>query len=339
MTTVRSASPRLRFRFFSLWLGLVVCATLLTSELHAQEEIPQRKVAEPQAVMAPNPVTLQWQSLPATVRDADWRQKRWSRRNQRKRRIGRKTPSRVYRDRIDNRSARSRRSFRDERGRARRMGRWTVPYSAERRYNRRGTYRYYIFGGIDPGLPYGSYRMHLTGGYTTVCVRLCDGYFFPISFSTNQSRLMADHAVCQNSCQAPSKLFVHATGTDIDQAYDLMGKRYTSLPNAYLYRKEYLSDCRCKADPWTKEAKAVHERYAALADDPKAAAAAARTYRPSAGNVNVYRGTRAAQPERRRVNRSSRRVIRFGRRDQQRVRSSRPRRPVFRSAREPFWSW
>ena len=338
MTTVRSASPRLRLRSFCGWLVSVVCATLLTSELHAQEEILQRKVGEPETVMAPNPVTLQWQSLPATVHDADWSHRSRSLRNKRKR-IGRRTPGRVYRDRIDNHNYRSRRSFRNERGRARRMGRRTVPNSAERRYRRNGTYRYYIFGGIDPGLPYGSYRMQLTGGYTTVCVRLCDGYFFPISFSTDRSRLMADHAVCQNRCQAPSKLFVHATGTDIDQAYDLTGKRYTSLPNAFLYRKEYLSNCRCKADPWTKEAKAVHERYAALADDPKAAAAAARNYTPSARNLYGNRRVRTHQPRRHIVNGYYGRVGKYGRRSQQRTRPLRPRRPVFRPARKPFWSW
>ncbi|HEY5929426.1 MAG TPA: DUF2865 domain-containing protein, partial [Burkholderiales bacterium] len=49
-------------------------------------------------------------------------------------------------------------------------------------------------------------------GYRTVCVRTCDGYFFPISFSTSQDRFREDEQTCQRMCPAAEvALFSHRT--------------------------------------------------------------------------------------------------------------------------------
>lgn len=107
-----------------------------------------------------------------------------------------------------------------------------------------------------------------SGSYRTLCVRLCDGYYFPISFSATQSRFFADEAQCQASCSAPARLFVYPNpGGAIEQMHDLSGQAYSSLPNAFRYRKEYLSSCRCKPDPWSEAAQREYKAREFAADD------------------------------------------------------------------------
>jgi hypothetical protein len=48
-----------------------------------------------------------------------------------------------------------------------------------------------------------------SGTYRTVCVRLCDGVYFPISFSTYRSYFAKDAERCERSCPNRSRLFVH----------------------------------------------------------------------------------------------------------------------------------
>lgn len=96
--------------------------------------------------------------------------------------------------------------------------------------------------------------------YRTLCVRLCDGYYWPINFRVRRSRFGADAERCESSCESPARLFVYANpGGTVENMYDLQGEAYSSLDNAFLYRTEYNPDCRCKPHPWTEEAKLQHE--------------------------------------------------------------------------------
>lgn len=96
----------------------------------------------------------------------------------------------------------------------------------------------------------------------TVCVRLCDGSFFPIGYgSTNLSR---DAATCERRCPG-AKLFVQRgslSGTDLDGLVDLSGQSYSQLKNAYLFRTSYDAACKCKPHPWEPEAQERHRLYA-----------------------------------------------------------------------------
>jgi hypothetical protein len=92
-----------------------------------------------------------------------------------------------------------------------------------------------VYRSIDPN-----------GVYRSVCVRTCDGFFFPISYSTYAGRLSEDANMCQANCAAPSELYVYRTGGDIAQAISLNGTAYADLPNAFKYRKEYVKGCSCK---------------------------------------------------------------------------------------------
>lgn len=88
-------------------------------------------------------------------------------------------------------------------------------------------------------VPYGSYR--------TLCVRSCDGFYFPVSYSAVPSRFSADAAQCQSQCAAPAELFVYRNpGEQVQQAVSLSGRAYSQLPNAFRYRKEYVKGCSCK---------------------------------------------------------------------------------------------
>jgi Protein of unknown function (DUF2865) len=87
-----------------------------------------------------------------------------------------------------------------------------------------------------------------SGTYHTVCVRSCDGFYFPISYSTVPSRFPDDARACQRLCPAAeAELYsFHNPGEDMEQAVSLTGQPYTALPNAFRYRKELIAGCSCR---------------------------------------------------------------------------------------------
>jgi len=86
------------------------------------------------------------------------------------------------------------------------------------------------------------------GTFRTVCVRTCDGFYFPISYSTVPSRFADDDRACHRLCPAADvMLFSYRNpGEEITQAVSVSGQQYTALPNAFRYRKELVSSCSCK---------------------------------------------------------------------------------------------
>jgi hypothetical protein len=91
------------------------------------------------------------------------------------------------------------------------------------------------------------------GAYRTLCVRTCDGYYFPISFSTSPSRFPVDADVCRARCPAAEvRLFVHPTEAESESAVaaDNPDQSYSSLPNALKYRTQVVQGCTCgRPDP------------------------------------------------------------------------------------------
>lgn len=84
--------------------------------------------------------------------------------------------------------------------------------------------------------------------YRTLCVRLCDGYYFPVSFSTLPSHFPQDAEVCSSKCAAPTELYYYPNpGGSVDQSVALKSQEaYTKLKAAFRYRKEYVNGCSCK---------------------------------------------------------------------------------------------
>ncbi len=84
--------------------------------------------------------------------------------------------------------------------------------------------------------------------YRTLCVRLCDGYYFPVSFSTLPSHFPQDAEACTAKCAAPTELYYYPNpGGSVDQSLALKSQEaYTKLKVAFRYRKEYVNGCSCK---------------------------------------------------------------------------------------------
>src|SRR5262249_17962512 len=98
----------------------------------------------------------------------------------------------------------------------------------------------------DQLLAYGcSIPQTLSSSYRTLCVRTCDGYYFPISFATTRNRFKIDAAACQ-SLYPPGEaaLFVPpTTGEDASNAVSLTGEPYAEQSFAFLYRDTYDHAC------------------------------------------------------------------------------------------------
>ena len=102
--------------------------------------------------------------------------------------------------------------------------------------------------------------------FRTVCVRLCDGYHWPISETTPEARLRRDSNMCQASCMQPARLYYAPQGeTDASKLIGLDGKPYTALDTAFLYRKALQPQCGCKPPPWADSEILRHQQYAAAA--------------------------------------------------------------------------
>jgi hypothetical protein len=89
-----------------------------------------------------------------------------------------------------------------------------------------------------------------SGTYRTVCVRTCDGAYFPISFATVPQRFADDERTCKAECPATdAALYAYRNpGEDMNQAVSTSGAPYSALPNAFRYRQEFTPTCACKAE-------------------------------------------------------------------------------------------
>ncbi|SHG47154.1 Protein of unknown function [Kaistia soli DSM 19436] len=95
-------------------------------------------------------------------------------------------------------------------------------------------------GGYDTGFGRGTYR--------TLCVRTCDGYYFPISYSTSKANFAADEQACHQLCPGTDvALYAHRNpGQDATRALSTVDQsRYADLPTAFAYRTSFNPSCAC----------------------------------------------------------------------------------------------
>lgn len=88
------------------------------------------------------------------------------------------------------------------------------------------------------------------GTFRTLCVRTCDGYYWPVSFSTTPDNFRNDALACEQSCpKAEVELYYHPmpNGRPQDMTSLADGGAYTALPTAFRYRREVTEGCTCGA--------------------------------------------------------------------------------------------
>lgn len=99
--------------------------------------------------------------------------------------------------------------------------------------------------------------------YRTVCVRLCDGAYFPISFSTTPEHFARDEDACRSRCGAPARLYVYRNpGDKAADMRDRDGRPYSALVTAFQFKRNFDSSCACRANPWDEASTARHQSYA-----------------------------------------------------------------------------
>jgi Protein of unknown function (DUF2865) len=122
-----------------------------------------------------------------------------------------------------------------------------------------------LFGGNNPQI--GPDMGPPSSTYKTVCVRTCDGFYFPVSPATTPSRFPDDERACKQLCPAADAALYafRYPGEDINQAVSISGQSYTSMPNAFKYRQEFNPSCSCKAagQSWADALKQIDERATA----------------------------------------------------------------------------
>ena len=95
-----------------------------------------------------------------------------------------------------------------------------------------------------------------------MCVRTCDGFYFPIAFGVTLRKAGKLGNICQDRCSAPTKLYVHSVLESAQSMVTLDGARYVNEEYANLYRTKRVAGCDCQAKPWSETARLRHKRYA-----------------------------------------------------------------------------
>ncbi|MDE2364430.1 MAG: DUF2865 domain-containing protein [Hyphomicrobiales bacterium] len=86
-----------------------------------------------------------------------------------------------------------------------------------------------------------------SGGSMAVCVRTCDGGFFPVSYSARRSDLPQLQELCTALCpNAEVKVYTRSLSRDMHSAVSASGEPYDDLANAFKYEKTVDHACTCK---------------------------------------------------------------------------------------------
>jgi hypothetical protein len=108
------------------------------------------------------------------------------------------------------------------------------------------------------------------GTFRTICVRTCDGYYYPISFATSSDHFRDDEQTCQRMCPASEVALYsyHNPGEEVGQAVSINGQPYSALPTAFAYRKQVNPTCSCRrpGESWADALKAIPDATVAPGD-------------------------------------------------------------------------
>ena len=83
-------------------------------------------------------------------------------------------------------------------------------------------------------------------GHRAVCVRLCDGAFFPMTSSPRPGAAVDEEEMCQLQCPGTEVALFRMRDDRIENAVSSTGRSYTSLPNALRFRSRFDAACTCR---------------------------------------------------------------------------------------------
>jgi hypothetical protein len=128
------------------------------------------------------------------------------------------------------------------------------------------------------------------GGSMAICVRACDGGFFPISYSARRANLEELAELCRAQCpNAEVELYTRSPWRELDTALSIEGKPYSEHPNASKFAKSYDATCGCKpagrswAETLAEAERLLSEKH--RSDEIVSAEKAEQLSRPAVANV------------------------------------------------------
>ncbi len=159
-----------------------------------------------------------------------------------------------YRTRLAQLQAASRAAYAPDEGRRRQLMSMLVSYNCKTMPDARsvpltagflddGTRRRGEIDSSDIDRPRIESRIRSVGG-KAVCVRTCDGYYFPLHVRGASLREDGD-ALCQSLCPAAETRIYFKPG-ELEAARSSQGETYSELENAFRYRKTYDASCVCR---------------------------------------------------------------------------------------------
>jgi hypothetical protein len=83
-------------------------------------------------------------------------------------------------------------------------------------------------------------------GHRAVCVRLCDGAFFPMTSSARPGATLGQEEMCQMQCPGAEVALYRMRDDQIENAVSMNGSAYTELPNALRFRQRFDAACTCR---------------------------------------------------------------------------------------------
>ena len=120
---------------------------------------------------------------------------------------------------------------------------------------------------IENSIEHEKKSANVSAGSYAVCVRTCDGSFFPISYSGASGRF---EDVCRSLCpNADVQLYSFPFGGTIEQAVSVTGERYVDMPNALKFQQSFDPTCSCrsKGESWAQALAAAEAKYGHEAHD------------------------------------------------------------------------
>jgi len=139
------------------------------------------------------------------------------------------------------------------------------------------------------------------GGAEAVCVRSCDGGFFPLNYSARHTGGETLTDLCKALCpNTDANVYTRVPGQEIQTAVSLDGTPYMDLPTALKYQKTFDAACTCRpaGQSWAEalagaERVLGHERKGDIIVTPEKSAEMSRPKPDSGKNTKAQAATQS----------------------------------------------